>query len=1018
MARNTVNLYCPFCGIILFPDRYLDRQVFPATHARPWYAEIRAVYSTDISARQIAITGRGLISKQGTLYAPRNENLSYFDAGSLSLEKWPLCRSSKTSCAFGFHGACWRLLLLRLGYTEDEPLCDKTHVVESVFFLLYCTPFAESRSFDSGQDYGCAVRTYRAYGPPRIDQMSHLYADPFVISSLSDLETTALIPASGHPSASDVENPPSFVGDDELRGTCNLGAPRYIVFSTLSLELRLEILSYLSFDELLNARFVCRNLAQLARMVTLPRSYWRSRFLLGQEADFLFANLTEQLDWKRVFFGTRASLSANTLPLINRKRIRILLEPIAALVQHAGDFRNGPTGPKFTPAESQESAMHVISGDNNEDQSLFLEITSVFYGDIADIDANNILHKGCRVLYHKAQPLVPPGQQCLRRIGMSFVRIGARRFISGLYMPSEVGVDMHRVIGYRIAASEQWIEAPPASSIPTIWVAFRAEGLTAFGLEFADSHSQVWCPWASAGLEPPPEPPAGASSEEEINRCCIQSYLWATHPPIHEGLSISALLPEIPPRRFEPVLNIDFGGQAGVRLGKLTRFVFYMASRPVPFVGLEVGFSDGEPMLFGSRVGCAMPFFIDGAGGERIVQVAALRRCGSPNLRLAGLQLSTNYERTATFAPLDPYPDTLVENIPLPTPDSVITGHSSRLIRVGIQTQECSKQPIAPQMLDHDYYHFPPNELRYDHDHFADLIGHGDSTSHHTYASLKHIRRISASTGVDGGSRSSRHICGLKFDYYNHSTPEVVGQWMEEPDDGFELASDEDVRLLTIWLKPVRNSGDNPAMEPGQVVSVHIETTHARSVTFRSPGFDFPPAQLTRHQHQSDVDGSLIAIIWMLNLNFDCIRAIASPIAGTDDLIFVPDLQPPYDQILTIYFDRASANGSKENVMAVEAYFRDRTITGLDFVYTSGRKVTAGDLESDTHQTYSFPPNARIIRMSATTVKDQLTELQFEIERETDPTEVCKLVCSIKSSDDPIGDADPRRDVWRGVVPA
>jgi hypothetical protein len=92
----------------------------------------------------------------------------------------------------------------------------------------------------------------------------------------------------------------------------------------------------------------------------------------------------------------------------------------------------------------------------------------------------------------------------------------------------------------------------------------------------------------------------------------------------------------------------------------------------------------------------------------------------------------------------------------------------------------------------------PPDELRYDYDHFAESIGHGDSTSHHTCASLKHIRRISASTGVDGGSRSSSHICGLKFDCYNHPTPEVGGQWVEELDDGFELASDKDVRLLTI----------------------------------------------------------------------------------------------------------------------------------------------------------------------------------------------------------------------------
>ncbi|KAL3496308.1 hypothetical protein BJX62DRAFT_251134 [Aspergillus germanicus] len=951
MARDTVNLYCPICGIILFPDRYLDRQVFRVTRARLWYAEIRAIYSTDISARQIAITGRGLISRQGSLYAPRDESLSYLDAGSLSLEKWPLCRSSETSCAFGFHSACWRLLLLRLGYIEDEPLRDETHVVKSMFLLLYCTLLVESRSFDFGHDYERAAKTHRAYRRPRVDPSSALYADPFAIPSLDDLEAAARMPAFGHPSAGDDEIPPWFLGENALSLTGNLGAPRCIVFPALSLELKLHILSYLSFDELLNARFVCRDLAPLARMVNLPRSSWRSRLLLGQEAEFLFANLTEQVDWKRVFFGTRASLCANTLPLVNRKRISALLEPIAALLQHEGVFWKGPMDLDFTPGESEESAMHVISGSNNEDQSLFLDITSFFNGDIADIDANNILHKGCRVLYHKAQPLVLPGQQCLRRIGVSFVRIGARRFISGL--------NMH-LRGRSISHPHVWIGDTSSPGVARGMLKIPGNPNQSCLFVGLDSYKVV-----SLGIgrsRTSPESPTKASSEGEMDPCCIQSYVWATHPPLHDGLSISSLWPELP-RRFEPVLNIDFGGQAGSRLTKVTRFVSYMASRPVPLCRTGGWLLDGEPMLFGSKVGCTIPFFIDGAGGERIVQVGALRGCDSDNLRLAGLQ-----------------------NIPLPTLDSIITGfimtqtvhvkvrmgltkhHSPRLKALGpqepadptrYQAQECSKQAIAPQMLDHDHYHIPPHELRYDHDHFAELIGHGDSTSHHTYASLKHVRKIN---------------------YYNHSTPEVVGQWMEELDDGFELASDENVRLLTICLKPVRNPTDNPAMEPGQVVSLHIETTRARS-------------------YQSDADGSLIAIIWMLNLS-----------SGTDDLIFVPDLQPPYNQMQTIYFDRASANGSKENVNAVEAYFRDRTITGLDFVYTSGRKFRAGDLESDTHEMYHFPPNARINRVSATTVKEQLTELQFEIERETDPSQVRRLVCSIKSSDDAIGGADPLRD--------
>lgn len=131
-----------------------------------------------------------------------------------------------------------------------------------------------------------------------------------------------------------------------------LERPKHHFFKALSPELKYEIFSYLSFDELLNMRLVCRNLALLATVDTLPQLYWRSRFLLGQEADFLFPRLTDKWDWSRSFFWTRASLRARLLPLVNRKRIRQLLEPIAALVDQEAVFQNGPYGSAFHPVQS------------------------------------------------------------------------------------------------------------------------------------------------------------------------------------------------------------------------------------------------------------------------------------------------------------------------------------------------------------------------------------------------------------------------------------------------------------------------------------------------------------------------------------------------------------------------------------------------------------------------------------------------------------------------------------------
>lgn len=75
-----------------------------------------------------------------------------------------------------------------------------------------------------------------------------------------------------------------------------IASPQVRPWTGCSPELKFEIFSYLSFDELLNMRLVCRNLALLATVDTLPQLYWRSRSLLGQEADFLFLRLTDKWD--------------------------------------------------------------------------------------------------------------------------------------------------------------------------------------------------------------------------------------------------------------------------------------------------------------------------------------------------------------------------------------------------------------------------------------------------------------------------------------------------------------------------------------------------------------------------------------------------------------------------------------------------------------------------------------------------------------------------------------------------
>ncbi|KAJ6139656.1 hypothetical protein N7471_006142 [Penicillium samsonianum] len=161
--------------------------------------------------------------------------------------------------------------------------------------------------------------------------------------------------------------------------------------------------------------------------------------------------------------------------------------------------------------------------------------------------------------------------------------------------------------------------------------------------------------------------------------------------------------------------------------------------------------------------------------------------------------------------------------------------------RVGIQSQQFSKQPSIPDILDCECHQIPDDQLR------------KGSDDYQTYASLKNVRKIQASTGIQGQSRSRSCISGLKLEYHTHPSPGIVGQWMHQLDDGFELSQNEDVQSLTTWLIPMEFSSESPGMEIGQVAAIHIETTSSRSVTFRSPDFQSIPSQaLQHHQYQGD----------------------------------------------------------------------------------------------------------------------------------------------------------------------
>lgn len=463
------DVYCAFCGVILFPDPYVaagaTRPEPPPRRHRPWYSEVRGLTAID-NPDTPALTGVGLIYRSNHLSAPDDSDSTYLDH-QLSRE-WGLSRTRWRSWAFGVHDACWQVLRLRLG-----PL-PESHIVSSVFRLLLCVPCIGSSWFDFGHDYGGASVAHKTQGRfLSIVQGSLLYADPCALPSLNVSEKIEPLPS-------------TFYGYAD-------GAS-YQAFGPLSTELIHEVLSYLSCKEVAALRLVNRTFSSIAAVENLPQSYWRSRFLLGQVADFVFPGLGERRDWRGLLFGLKRRLQDDgNIFLLNRRRIRGLIESIARIVEEGAVAQPGLYGVAALKVPNQEARFQLLGSDNNAETAGVLVRSSSFSGYITSTGENAPLSYGCRLLNHRTQRLPYLRQNDDSRIAVSTCHIGAITFISGIgIFPSPMSEESAYIIGYHHIRTATWLQMPTASSIEHIQVAFSAQGLTGVMFSFTNGTSSRW----------------------------------------------------------------------------------------------------------------------------------------------------------------------------------------------------------------------------------------------------------------------------------------------------------------------------------------------------------------------------------------------------------------------------------------------------------------------------------------------------------------------------------------------
>lgn len=395
--------------------------------------------------------------------------LSYAETEVASWRSWELSKYRWNAWAFGAHDSCWQIHLLRLSHL------DVRAIVLAVYRQVLCAPCIKGSTFDWGHDYDGAARTHKVPPPPLpVDETSPLYADPCTFLSLDTFEIVA---------------PATSTASQYLQSASRQS------FGSLSPELIYEIVPYLSCKEVATLRLVNRNLAVIAALDRLPQSYWQSRFQRGGEADFLFANLTDRRDWRGLFSAVRAMLQdGRSLCLVNRKRVRKLIEPIALAVEQDSASRPSLYGTAVRGGPGNQARVQLpCSQGADSPPPPPLETTSKFSGEPSYSTTKYLHWRGCRLLHRRAQPLPYPGQYYRGKIAISTRQIGAMTFVSGIgIFPSSRSEYAAAIVGFHDPFAAKWIDMPPSAAIEHIYVAVSSQGLTGIMFTFTNGTISPW----------------------------------------------------------------------------------------------------------------------------------------------------------------------------------------------------------------------------------------------------------------------------------------------------------------------------------------------------------------------------------------------------------------------------------------------------------------------------------------------------------------------------------------------
>jgi hypothetical protein len=149
-------------------------------------------------------------------------------------------------------------------------------------------------------------------------------------------------------------------------------------------------------------------------------------------------------------------------------------------------------------------------------------------------------------------------------------------------------------------------------------------------------------------------------------------------------------------------------------------------------------------------------------------------------------------------------------------------------------------------------------EINYD-EQFSLLIHANNLGEYATRASLENLRRIRASISLPPGSGTPQ-LSGLRLEYFNHQSSEIVGQWKHNYEDTFDLSQDEQISSITIWSRRIQKAPQSHRIWQGIVKAIRIETTKQRSKTFGDG--DTLLYSSMRHEYTAGTNETIVSETW------------------------------------------------------------------------------------------------------------------------------------------------------------